>query len=126
MKPIFSKTLPVIAIIAFSIFMIAGCKSQKSDADIKAAVETKLKSDPMTSMCMADVKDGVVTLSGDMMNDSCKESCAKMVKDVEGVKSVVNNCTVMPMTEPPTAKDEWLNKNIDDITKEITTIKIAA
>ncbi len=80
----------------------------------------------MTSMCMVDVKDGVVTLSGEMMNDSCKDECVKMVKDVEGVKSVVNNCTVMPMTEPPTAKDEWLNKNIDDITKEITTIKIGA
>ena len=80
----------------------------------------------MTSMCMVDVKDGVVTLSGEMMNDSCKDECVKMVKDVEGVKSVVNNCTVMPMTEPPTAKDERLNKNIDDITKEITTIKIGA
>ena len=46
MKPKFSNILRQLHSSLSHIIMITGCQSKKTDADIKAAVETKLKSDP--------------------------------------------------------------------------------
>ena len=43
---------------------------------------------------VVDVKDGVVTLTGECKDDLCKAMCAKTTSEIKGVKSVVNNCTV--------------------------------
>ena len=55
----------------------------------------------MMSNTMVDVKDGVVTMSGECKDDACKAMCEKTVKDVKGVKSVVNNCMVAAPPPPP-------------------------
>jgi hyperosmotically inducible protein len=41
-----------------------------------------------------NVKDGVVTLTGTVKDQATQDSLANAVKDVKGVKSVVNNTTV--------------------------------
>jgi hyperosmotically inducible periplasmic protein len=43
-----------------------------------------------------DVKDGVVTLSGDTMNDMAKDSALAIVARTPGVKDVVSDVTVLP------------------------------
>ena len=75
------------------------CKSNTSDADIQTEVNKKL-ADEAGSGLTATVSGGVVTLSGTCKTEQCRQSCADEVKDVKGVKSVVNNVTVAAATDP--------------------------
>jgi osmotically-inducible protein OsmY len=79
--------------------LFVSCKPK--DADVKTAVETALKADPMMSNTTVDVKDGVVTIGGECKDDACKAMCEKTVAGIKGVKSVVNNCTVAAVVAPP-------------------------
>ena len=45
-----------------------------------------------------DVKDGVVTINGDTMNDVAKDSALAIVARTPGVKDVVNQVTVLPVS----------------------------
>ena len=89
------------AVVVSATMLFVSCKPK--DADIKANVEKALKADPMMSNTMVDVKDGVVTMSGECKDDACKAMCEKTVAGVKGVKSVVNNCMVAPPPPPPPA-----------------------
>lgn len=91
----------LMAVVVSATMLFVSCKPK--DADIKADVEKALKADPMMSNTMVDVKDGMVTMSGECKDDACKAMCEKTVKDVKGVKGVVNNCTVMAPPPPPPA-----------------------
>lgn len=89
----------LMAVLVSATMLFVSCKPK--DADIKTAVETALKADPMMSGTTVDVKDGVVTIGGECKDDACKAACEKTVAAVKGVKSVVNNCTVTPPPPPP-------------------------
>ena len=56
------------------------------------------------------VKDGVVTLRGDVASQAQKELTAEYVKDVDGVKDVVNNMTVAKVPET----SRTVGEKIDD------------
>lgn len=107
-----------------SLFFI-GC-GQK-DSDIKASVEEKLKTNTdMTGPMTVAVNDGVVTLTGECKDASCKTKCEDLAKSVKGVKSVVNNCTVasVPMPVPnEVSTDDALTKGVMDATKDHPTVK---
>ena len=94
-----TKLLMIVAVSATMLFV--SCKPK--DADIKANVEKALQADPMMTSTMVDVKDGIVTMSGECKDDACKAMCEKTVSGVKGVKSVVNNCMVAPPPPPPPA-----------------------
>ncbi|MDO9099870.1 MAG: BON domain-containing protein [Caldisericota bacterium] len=66
------------------------------DASITALVKTTLLYHRSTSALNTTVKtkDGVVTLGGKARNAAEKELATKLVSDVRGVKSMVNNMTV--------------------------------
>ena len=104
-----------------------GCKPK--DADIKAAIETKLNSMPGMTAVTADVNDGVATISGECKDSECKATCEKEAKEVKGVKSVVNNLTVAAPPPPPVAAaptvtaDETLKQSVADATKDFNTVK---
>lgn len=102
-----------------------GCKPK--DADIKTAIETKMKADPDMARTTVEVKDGVATISGECKDEACKAKCEAAVKDVKGVKSVVNNCTVAPppvvFTPPVIAADDPLTKSVTDAIKDLSTVK---
>lgn len=102
-----------------------GCKPK--DADIKTAIETKMKADPDMSGTTVEVKDGVATISGECKDEACKAKCEAAVKDVKGVKSVVNNCTVaaapVVFTPPVIAADDPLTKAVTDAIKDFSTVK---
>jgi len=67
-----------------------------SDDAISDQVRIKLSSDPVVKGggLDADVKNGVVTLTGTVAEQRQKDKAGKIAKSVKGVKSVINNITV--------------------------------
>ena len=113
MKKLLTSLLAV-AIVTFTI-SLTSCKQKMSDAEIKTNVETALKADPMSAGTMVAVNDGVATITGQCKDDMCKMQCEKTVAGVKGVKSVVNNCMVMPTMAPPViTADDPLTKAVND------------
>lgn len=100
----------------------SSCKGKPKDADIKAAIETALKADPMAAGTMVSVEKGVATLTGECKDEMCRNHCADLVKGIKGVKEVVNNCSVAPVTVPEPAvinpEDEVLAKSLADAMKD--------
>ena len=58
-----------------------------------------------------NVKDGIVTLSGEASSTAQKELTTEYAKDVEGVKGVNNDMTVAKIADKP---DETTGEKIDD------------
>lgn len=119
-----TKVLMAVLIAATVSFVSCGPK----DADIKKAVDEKISSTPEMTGAVADVKDGVVTLTGEVKDEACKEMCGKEIAAVKGVKNVVNNTTVAPPPPPPAAPvtitpDDPLAKAVTDATKDYPTVK---
>lgn len=113
MKKLLTSLLAVA--ILTSTISLTSCKQKMTDAEIKANVETALKADPMSMGTMVAVNDGVATITGECKDDMCKASCEKTVAGVKGVKSVVNNCTIMaPMAPPVIAADDPLTTSVND------------
>ena len=116
MKLKLSRLLLLLSAVALLGAASVGCKKKAKDADIKAAIETALKAEPMSASTMVEVKDGIATITGQCKDDMCRASCEKMTAAVKGVKSVVNNCTVAPKVE--IAPDDPLTKAVTDAIKD--------
>jgi osmotically-inducible protein OsmY len=67
-----------------------------SDNAISDEVRIKLSSDPVVKGgdLKADVKDGVVTLSGTVSDQQQKDKAKKLAGKVKGVKQVINNIAI--------------------------------
>ena len=120
----FTKLLMVAAIVT-SVSLVS-CKPK--DADIKAAMEAKVKADPDLSTVMVDVKDGVATLSGELKDNSAKAKVPELSKDVKGLKSTTDNTTVMAPPPAPVAPvvitaDDPLTRAVTDATKDYPTVR---
>lgn len=74
-----------------------------NDEKITEAVKAALSTNASFSPVMASVKEGIVTLSGEVETDELKSLAASALSAVKGVKSVVNNVTVKP--KGPTAQE---------------------
>ena len=71
--------------------LLYSCKA--SDSKIQEAARVSATAiDPGVNVA---VNDGVVTLTGQVKDQATQDALANSVKDVKGVKSVVNNTTVM-------------------------------
>ncbi|SHN23076.1 BON domain-containing protein [Chitinophaga sp. CF418] len=113
------------AILCMVFAVMVACKAKTSDTQIQTKVSEQLSTMPEVT---ADVKDGVVTLSGNVADDATKASAEATVKSTEGVKSVVNNITVMPAAPPPppatdpaaaiNTADEALRTGVTNISKD--------
>lgn len=101
------KRSSVFLVLAFML-IVAGCKP--SDEKISAAVSEALKANPALSVVSSTVKDGVVTLTGEVDEESLKSSAESLVAAVKGVKGVTNSLTVKPKGPTP----EELAKAADD------------
>lgn len=103
------KFLAIALLMVMGIFLFA-CKP--SDSKIQQAVNEKLSTIPGIT---ADVKSGVVTLSGEVTDDAAKAAAEEALKSVSGVKSVTNNITVKaPEPAPVTVNpDDVLKKTLD-------------
>ncbi|MBV8253015.1 MAG: BON domain-containing protein [Chitinophaga sp.] len=82
------------------LFFMVACKSKPKDSDIMNTVSTAVHANPGVT---AEVKDGVVTLSGTVNSAEEKASAENAAKAVKDVKSVVNNIMVAPPPPPAPA-----------------------
>jgi hyperosmotically inducible periplasmic protein len=78
-----------------SITVIPSCKGKNKDGDIQTAFNSKVQSDPNLAGVTATVADGTVTLTGSCADEACRTNAEKSVKDIDGVKKVVNNIQVV-------------------------------
>jgi osmotically-inducible protein OsmY len=102
------------------------CKKKATDAEIKTAIETALKADPMSATTMVAVEKGIATLTGECKDSMCRTQCADMVSKLKDVKSVVNNCTVAPPPPPVViSADDMLLKSVTDALKDFPTVLAA-
>ncbi|HEX2846423.1 MAG TPA: BON domain-containing protein [Chitinophagaceae bacterium] len=121
------KMLTAIAL-STMLFYLPACKGKVKDADVKTAVEAALASTPGYSGLMVDVKDGAVTITGEVTEASAKTALQSTVSAVKGVKSVQDNTTVMAPPPPPApapdiAADDPLTKGVTDALKDHPGIK---
>jgi osmotically-inducible protein OsmY len=105
-------------LLSISVLAIS-CKS--NDADIKTDAQKVLPAE-----ARVEVMDGVATLSGEFKDEASKNNAVEALAKVKGVKSVVNNASVMQSTAPEqidTASDMMLNNGVNDATKDFPTVK---
>src|SRR5215216_3291253 len=76
------------------VMFTASCKSKNHDGDIQTAYNAKAQSDPNLAGVNATVVDGTVTLTGTCADENCRTNAEKTVKDIDGVKKVVNNIQI--------------------------------
>lgn len=112
MKRIVSM-LAIVAVLAFSLNSCA-----PKDADIKKAVDTAIAANPDATNVLADVQKGVLSLSGEVKDESVKSTIEATLKAVKGVKSVVNNLSVTPPAPVISVQDEALIKSLTDALKD--------
>lgn len=96
---------PVLIVLAF---VVAACGP--NDQKISTAVTEALKTNPELSVISSTVKDGVVTLSGEVDTDEQRSAAESLIAEIKGVKSVNNTITVKPKGPSP----EELRKQADD------------
>jgi len=112
--------MQMLALPTFILFVsLAACNSKPKDADVKTAVDKSIAAIPYLSGINTDVKDGVVTLSGQVTGEAEKLGAETAVKGVNGVKSVVNNLTVAPPPAAPVeiTADDPLKASVDNTIK---------
>ena|SRR6476661_22042 len=118
MKKSNAKLLFMGALLSISMQLIS-CKSKPKDTDIQTSLNEKVQADSRLSHVTSSVNDGVVTLTGDCPDEACRTSAEQAAKDVKGVKSVVNNITVMPPAPPVEVNtDSGLESGLRDATKD--------
>jgi hyperosmotically inducible protein len=102
------------------------------DSTIQEKITEAAKTTPELAAVTATVKDGVVTLSGELKDDAAKMASETAVKAIKGVKNVVDNITIAPPPAPVVtvapvviAADDALTKGVADATKDFPTVKAA-
>ena len=118
-----NKRINQMLALLFAVFFLSAsvlsCKSKTSDTDVKTAVDNAIASNPNLSGTYVNVKDGVATLTGEVKDEAARTAAETAVKDVKGVKSVVNNLTVTPAPAPVTiTADDPLKVSVDATLKD--------
>jgi hypothetical protein len=100
----------MLLIVPMSGLLLTSCKGP-SDAELQTSVNEKMSSNAGIT---ASVSNGVVTLSGECMDENCKTSSADAAKGVKGVKEVVNNITIAAPPAPVViTADDPLKMGVD-------------
>lgn len=110
------KTFPFSSLLSMALLSVLLSSCGPKDTDIQKAVTEKISNSSGMSDMMVSVNKGVVTLSGQCKDETCKSNCEKLAKEIKGVKSVINNCTVAPPPPVPAPvvinADETLSKAV--------------
>ena len=88
-----TKWFALFILIAISI-TIPSCKAKNRDGDIQTAFNSKALTDPNLAGVSATVIDGTVTLTGSCADEACRTNAEKSVKEISGVKKIINNIQV--------------------------------
>jgi len=111
---VFASILLLSTVILLACFAANTLAAEKnlSDADVTAAVETNLRTDPAVSANLVDVATdtGIVTLLGRVPNLLSKERAVRIAESVKGVRAVVDTLQVMPRLR----SDQQIRRDIED------------
>ncbi|MES2431025.1 MAG: BON domain-containing protein [Bacteroidota bacterium] len=112
-------------LLAIAIALTVGFVSCKpKDADIKTALDEKVKANTELAGVTVDVKEGVATLTGELKDAAAVAKAAELLKDVKGVKSITNSLTVAPPPAPIiVSADDSLNKAVTDAIKDFSGVQ---
>jgi hyperosmotically inducible protein len=100
-------------IFSFIILFTAGLlmiSCSPSDEQVTESVQQALSVNTGLSPVSASVEEGVVTLTGEVENEELRTQAESSVREVKGVKNVVNSVTVKPKGPSP----EEMAKAADD------------
>ena len=117
------KLLSVLALVG--VLLLAACG--KSDADLQKAATDKLTADSITGVTVA-VKDGTATLTGEVKDVTVKTKAEADVKGIEGIKTVNNTLSLIPLAPAPTpvgnGNDKMLEGTVNENLKKagLTTV----
>jgi len=104
--------------VLFLFVATTSCNSKSKDADIKMEVDKAIAANASLSTVSTSVNEGVVTLSGEVKDESTKTAAEEAARGVNGVKSVTNNLSVTP---PPATvvitADDPLKASVDNTVK---------
>ena len=101
-------------------FLIISCSQQEIDKETKADITTKAKTDISFAGVNYTVADGVVYLSGKCPTDKAKTSVEGTVKDIAGVKNVVNTISIAPVV---LTSDYALKQSVDSVLKNYAGVQ---
>ena len=98
------KTGTLFAAAFMVMVLVAGCSSTRSDQALDTDLKARMFSDPQVKSLNLDiaVKNGEVTLSGEVPDDAARYQAFKLVSDTPGVKHVVDRMTVQTAQAAPT------------------------
>lgn len=110
--------------LAFAAVSFTGCGPK--DADVEKSLTEAASGSQYLAGKSFTVKDGVATITGECPDEACRSGAEAEAKKVKGVKTVVNNITVMQaMTPAPapsapveSASDAALTNGLKDATKD--------
>ncbi len=119
-----TKMIPALILSGSLLLALPACKSKVDDTAVKANVENVLTASPGVT---SEVKDGVVTLSGTVASEEEKAAAESAVAALQtdtksGVKSVVNNITVVaPVVN--VSPDATLQEGVATVVKDFPGVQ---
>ena len=90
----FSYLVVLLLVVASTVFFHS-CKEEKKDEDISESVQTTTS--VIDKNIQVQVKEGIVTMKGEVADEATKNAAINAVKHIEGVKSVESRLTVKPI-----------------------------
>jgi osmotically-inducible protein OsmY len=119
--------IKVISVVALAgVLLLTACG--KSDSDLQKAASDKLTSDNISGVTVA-VKDGTATLTGEVKDVTVKTKAEADVKGVDGIKTVNNTLTLIPLAPAPTpnGNDKMMEGTINENLKKanVTGVTVA-
>lgn len=118
------KKFSFVSVLAVTLLLAIGVTSCKpKDADIKKAVETQLTANADAAGVSVAVDGGVVTLTGEVKDETTATAINGAAASVKNVKSVNNNLTVAAPV--PTAEDTALQAGLTDALKDHSGVSFA-
>ena len=101
--------------VVFALFL-GSC--QPKDSDISVSVTENVRA--ATPEATVQVNEGVATLSGQVKDEATRMAAEDAAKKTKGVKSVINNITVMVPSEPTVtiSTNDALQQGVNDAIKD--------
>lgn len=90
----FPKLLWILSSLFIATMCFDSCKSKNKDGDIQTAFNNKVQTDPNLAGVSGTVADGTITLTGNCPDENCRTNAEHAVKEIDGIKKVVNNIQV--------------------------------
>jgi hyperosmotically inducible periplasmic protein len=94
---------------------MTGGDTEKADGDLQSEVRSKLEANLPASELTIEAKDGIVTVTGTVVDQDQLDKIEPLAKEIKGVQSVMVNATLQSAAQPDPPES-----NSDNITDSHT------